>query len=69
MAQDAMHPLVQIVRKEIIATGGRGCWTAIRGYTRNKFECLCQIFSVYSSNTAFFSLIAVMYVILHQFSY
>lgn len=69
MAQDAMHPLVKIVRKEIIATGGRGCWTAIRGYPRKNFECLCQIFSVYSSNTAFFSLITVMYVILLQFSY
>lgn len=54
MAQDGMHPFVKTVRKEVIATGGRGCWVAITGYTRNKFECLCQIFSVYTSNTASF---------------
>lgn len=69
MAQDAMHPLVRIVRKQIIATGGRGCWMAITGYTRTKFECLCQIFSVYTSNTASFSLMTVIYVNLLQFSY
>lgn len=69
MAQDAVRPLVKIVRKEIIATGGRGCWMAITGYTSNKYECLCQLFSVYTSNTASFSLITVIYVNLLQFSY
>lgn len=69
MAQDAMHPLVKIVRKEIIVAGGRGCWMAVRGCTRNKFECLCQIVGVYTSNTASFSLVSVMYVILLQLSY
>lgn len=38
----------------------------IRGYTGNKFDCLCQISSVYASDTASFSLTTVIYVILLQ---
>lgn len=52
---------VKIVRKEIIATGGRGCRMTIRGYVENKFDCVCQISSVYTSNTASFSLTTVIY--------
>lgn len=57
---------VKIVRKEIIATGGRGYRMTIRGYIGNKFDCLCQISSVYASHTASFSLTTVIYVILLQ---
>lgn len=58
---------VKIVRKEIIATGGRGCRMTIRGYVENKFDC--QISSVYTSNTASFSLTTVIYGILLQLAY
>lgn len=45
---------VEIVRKVMIATGGRGCWMNIIRYTGRKTDYLCQFSSIYTSTTASF---------------
>lgn len=42
----------KIVRKAVIATGGRGFQMTIIGHIGKKFDCLCQISGVYANNAA-----------------